>query len=109
VIGAIYRDGGLVAAASFVERHWTSFLQSAAEPPQDPKTALQEWAQARGLPVPRYREVGREGPAHQPRFVIEATVEGEAPERGSGGSKREAERAAAQALLGRLPAGGRPA
>jgi ribonuclease-3 len=109
LIGAIYRDGGLAAASAFVERHWAPFLHSDPQPPRDPKTALQEWAQGRGLPIPIYREVGREGPPHKPRFVIEATVEGSAPERGTGGSKREAERAAAQALLARLEAGGAPA
>jgi ribonuclease-3 len=109
LIGAIYRDGGLAAARAFVERHWAPFLNSDPQPPRDPKTALQEWAQGRGLPVPSYREVGREGPPHKPRFVIEATVEGLAPERGTGGSKREAERAAAQVLLARLEAGGAPA
>ncbi len=105
LIGAIYRDGGLPAARSFVERHWASFLQGDARQFRDPKTALQEWAQARGLPLPGYREVGREGPPHKPRFVIEASVAGAEPERGSGGTKREAERAAAKALLARLEPG----
>jgi ribonuclease-3 len=102
VIGAIYVDGGLSAAATFVERLWSPMLEIASRPPQDPKTALQEWAQARGLPVPAYREVGREGPAHQPRFLIEVTVVGRQSERGAGGSKREAEREAARIILARL-------
>ena len=67
-----------------------------------PRRALQEWAQARRLPLPDYREVGREGPAHAPVFVVDVAVKGHEPARGRGGSKREAERLAAAALLERL-------
>jgi ribonuclease-3 len=102
VIGAIYRDGGLVVASRFVERHWAARIEHEAKPPRDPKTTLQEWAQGRGLPLPSYREVGREGPPHAPLFVMEVTVRGRAPARGSGRTKREAERAAATAMLDAL-------
>ncbi len=71
-------------------------------PPKDAKTALQEWAQARGLPVPDYREVSRDGPPHAPTFVMEVSVSGEAPQTGTGNSKRIAEQKAAQELLVRL-------
>jgi ribonuclease-3 len=99
LIGAIYSDGGLEPARAFVERTWEPLLSVDLRPPRDPKTELQEWAQGRGLALPAYREVGREGPAHAPAFVIEASVKGAAPVRGRGASKREAERAAALALL----------
>ena len=69
---------------------------------RDPKTVLQEWAQGRGLPTPAYREMARTGPAHAPHFTIEAVVEGEAPQTGEGGSKREAEQDAAAKLLARV-------
>ncbi|SDF80092.1 RNAse III [Limimonas halophila] len=99
IIGAIYRDGGLNAARAFVQRHWQPLLRQNRRPPQDAKTALQEWAQARGLPLPSYREVGREGPSHEPRFTVEAVVQNHDPARGSGRSKRAAEHDAAQRLL----------
>ena len=99
VIGALYVDGGLAAARAFVEPLWAPLLAAEVRPPQDAKTALQEWAQARGLALPAYREVERQGPAHQPVFTIEVAVEGHAPGRGAGRSKRLAEQAAAQALL----------
>jgi ribonuclease-3 len=70
--------------------------------PRDPKTALQEWAQARRLPLPVYLEVDREGPPHAPVFVVDAVLKGYDPARGRGGSKREAERLAAMTLLERL-------
>ena len=71
-------------------------------PPQDSKPGLQEWAQARGLALPAYRELDRKGPAHAPRFRVEVSVAGKPPETGTGGSKRAAEAAAAEALLQRI-------
>ncbi len=106
IIGALYLDGGLEVARRVVESALEPYLNSAGKPPQDAKTGLQEWAQARGLPLPQYREVGREGPPHQPVFSIEVSVEGYAPELGEGRSKRSSEQNAAQALLKRLKAGG---
>jgi ribonuclease-3 len=63
---------------------------------------LQEWAQARALGLPKYREVGREGPAHEPHFTLEVEVEGQPPTRGQGRSKRLAEQAAAARLLAQV-------
>ncbi|WP_231712612.1 ribonuclease III [Vineibacter terrae] len=102
VIGAVYRDGGLEAARSFVERYWVPRIEHDPKPPRDPKTALQEWAQGRGLPLPSYREVGRDGPPHAPQFIMEVMVRGRTPAHGSGKTKREAERAAATAMLDAL-------
>ena len=99
VIGALYLDGGLEAARAFIEPLWTPLLEAEPRPPQDAKTALQDWAQGRGLPLPEYREVGREGPAHQPVFTVEVSVRDRAPAVGEGRSKRLAEQAAAEALL----------
>jgi ribonuclease-3 len=105
VIAAIYRDGGLEAARGFVHRYWRELVEEMAQPPLDAKTALQEWAQGRGLALPKYRETGREGPDHAPRFTVEAALDGFEPARAEGASKRAAEQAAAQALLDRLDDG----
>ncbi|MEE8189293.1 MAG: ribonuclease III [Kiloniellales bacterium] len=102
VIGALYIDGGLEPARAFVEAHWIPYLEAASEPPSEPKTALQEWAQGRGLPLPKYREVARSGPDHEPLFTIEVRVEGQPPARGEGRSKRLAEQGAAERLLDSL-------
>ena len=104
VIAALYLDGGMAAARSFIERHWAGMFDDSGQGAEmrDAKTRLQEWAQGRGLPAPGYREIARSGPAHAPCFTIEASVEGEAPERGEGGSKREAEQEAAAKLLARV-------
>ncbi len=105
VIGALYLDGGLEVAAKFVTAHWTAMMEEAPNPPQDAKTALQEWAQGQGRPLPAYRTLAQEGPAHEPHFEVEVKVEGEAPARGSGPSKRAAEQVAAGALLDRIEPG----
>jgi ribonuclease-3 len=102
VIAALYLDGGLAVARRFIETRWTAFMTSAATPPKDPKTALQEWAQARGLDLPAYRVVEAEGPAHRPRFTVAVAVAGRGEASASGTSKRLAETAAARALMDRL-------
>ena len=68
----------------------------------DAKTALQEWAQGRGLKLPAYRELSRKGPPHDPVFSVQVSVEGHEPAQGEGRSKRLAEQIAAGQLLDRL-------
>lgn len=109
VIAALYRDGGLDVAAHFIEAQWTPLLAEDIEPPKDAKTSLQEWAQARGLPLPEYREIGRSGPAHAPVFTIEVSIVGRPPAQAMGASKRIAERDAAMNLLARVTAPEKPA
>ncbi len=99
LIAAIYMDGGLEAARTFIVKHWASYLEQVANPPQDAKTALQEWAQSKGLPPPCYNVENKEGPDHAPRFTIRVSVEGFDPEQADGGSKRSAEQTAATQVL----------
>jgi ribonuclease-3 len=102
VIGALYLDGGFEVARRFVFRHWGSLIGDLGHARPDAKTALQEWTQARGLPLPVYRVVGREGPAHRPYFTVEVEIAGEGRAPGAAPSKRSAEQAAAAGLLGKL-------
>ena len=100
VIAALYLDGGMEAARAFILRYWDGQFGALNDDMRDAKTALQEWAQARkGGGGPAYKLVSREGPDHAPVFVIEARVSGAEPVIGQGRSKREAEQAAAKALL----------
>ena len=78
---------------------WASELDGLDLANPDAKSVLQEWAQGRRLPLPRYLEVAREGPDHAPRFTAEVQIDGVAPERGQGVNKRAAEQAAALAML----------
>ncbi len=99
VIAAIYLDQGLEAAEKFIISHWEPFFARYEDAPRDPKSALQEWAAAKGAPVPVYEELSRSGPDHAPRFVMRARIAGLGQAKGEGGSKRKAEQAAAQTLL----------
>ncbi len=99
VIAALFLDGGLNAAQNFITTFWQELVEEDPTPPQDSKTALQEWAQGRGLPLPSYRIIEQSGPAHAPEFIIEVSVLNHTPQRASGTSKRKAEQAAAGALL----------
>ena len=96
-----YLDAGLPPARDFVRRIWGPELDAMAEPPTDPKTELQEWLMARGLPLPEYRVTSRSGPPHQPEFIMVVTG-GSQEGVGTAGSKRLAERDAAADLLAKL-------
>ena len=106
LIAAIYLDGGLPSVREFVRRHVVGSPEAGAEDAgldqPDYKGALQEAAQARGLPVPRYSVVREEGPEHAKTFVLEARIGGEWAERGEGLSKKSAGQRAAQLLLEKL-------
>ncbi|MBU1174898.1 MAG: ribonuclease III [Alphaproteobacteria bacterium] len=101
LIGAIYLDAGLEAAAGFVTREFGARMDPATSRRADAKTALQEWAQARGLEPPSYDEVTRSGPDHAPVFVIAVSVAGFEAATAEGPSKKLAEHQAAEAFLRR--------
>jgi ribonuclease-3 len=98
MIAALYLDGGIAAARAFVSRFWGEAFEEVAHAPRDAKTTLQEWAAARKRGL-SYVVIEQSGPEHAPHFVIEARVDGFDPARGEGGSKRDAQRAAAAAFL----------
>ena len=107
VIGAVYLDAGYAAAEALVHRLYDGVdinpqMQAATK---DPKTALQEWLQGRRLKLPQYRVAATAGAAHRQTFEVECEI----PElglsrRGSGGSRRAGEQAAAAAMLETLKA-----
>lgn len=110
LIGAVYLDAGFGPAQALVQRLYAGIeiepQMSAAS--KDPKTELQEWLQGHKMKLPAYRVVGTLGAAHKQTFEVECEV----PElgllaRGSGGSRRAGEQAAAAAMLQRLKTRGR--
>ncbi|SFE80469.1 RNAse III [Sulfitobacter brevis] len=102
VIAAVYLDGGFDAAKSLVLRLWGKRVTRVKEDARDAKTALQEWAQARGYPPPKYVQINRSGPDHAPVFTIAAQLENGAEAQATAPSKRAAEQAAATKLLARM-------
>ena len=101
-IAAVFLDAGFETARALVLRLWGTRIHNVAEDARDAKTALQEWAQARGLAPPAYVETGRSGPDHAPVFTIAAQLDEGQTATATAGSKRDAQQAAAKALLAQL-------
>lgn len=102
VIGAVYMDGGFKVAKRVVRCLWEPRLARPGTEHRNPKSALQEWAQARGLAPPCYRVVRTTGPAHKPSFEIEAALQSGERSIAKAGTKQRAELMAAKELLDQL-------
>jgi ribonuclease-3 len=111
LIGAVFLEGGYEAAHAVVQRLFGEIISGteAESWGKDAKTELQEWLQARRVPVPAYRITATRGQAHAQTFEVECAVPtlGLA-ERGEGRSRRVAEQEAARRLLASLKASDRP-
>ncbi|MCE4225575.1 ribonuclease III [Methylobacterium sp. C25] len=106
ILGAVFLDAGYEPAKAIVRAAFRPEQDTAAPRGRDAKSALQEWAMARGLPIPVYEVAERSGPDHAPVFAIAVRVSGIEPGLGRGGSKRLAEQEAAQSILDREGIGG---
>jgi ribonuclease-3 len=102
VIAAVYLDADFETAREMILRLWGGRVTAVEADARDAKTALQEWAQARGLAPPSYVEIARTGPDHAPVFTVEARLDTGETARADGRVKRQAEQAAARELLERL-------
>lgn len=105
MIAAIYLDGGIDAARRLLEQSFAGDLRMLNEDDllfQDYKTALQEQAQGKGLPLPEYSVVAEVGPDHDKTFIVEVKV-GSLQARGEGSSKKEAQQQAARHALRETP------
>ncbi|MEM6535853.1 MAG: ribonuclease III [Pseudomonadota bacterium] len=99
MIAAIFEDGGLNAAESFIRRVWLFEPDGSDAAPSNPKTALSDWCGANRAAYASYHVVSQEGPAHAPVFTVRAEVDNHGAATGTGGSKQEAEMTAATNLL----------
>ncbi|MBI4886257.1 MAG: ribonuclease III [Acidobacteria bacterium] len=109
LIAAVYLDGGLPAAAAFLERELGDAMSIGAQQDvvgMDYKSALQERLQASGQPLPEYRVASATGPDHRKEFTIEVVVGGEILGMATGRAKKEAEQEAARLALARLDRAG---
>jgi ribonuclease III len=102
LIGAVFLDSDYPAAKAVIEAAWKGRMLQPSGDRRDAKTLLQEMAQGRQLGTPVYREVSRSGPAHRMMFAVAVDVPMLGSAEGTGASKREAEQAAAQALMDNL-------
>ncbi len=99
VIAAVYLDADFETARDLILALWGERIDTVDADAKDAKTALQEWAQARGLKPPVYSILKREGPDHAPVFTIEAELSSGQTAKATANNKRQAEQAAAKALL----------
>lgn len=102
LIAAVYLDGGLPAAAAFLERELGDAIVVGAGQAvvgEDYKSALQERLQGMGRPLPEYRVAALDGPAHRRTFTIEVVVDGQVLGTATGRAKKEAEQEAARGAL----------
>lgn len=107
LFGAVYLDGGFESAKAVICNAYGSRLQDLPDATdlRDPKTALQEYLQARQLPLPAYAMEKVSGKAHQQSFEVSCTVSAIGKRFvGSGGSRRDAEQQAAEKMLAMLDA-----
>lgn len=104
VIAAIYLDGGLDAARSFIIGHFRALIAQtvSVDSVQDYKTDLQEYCQRELETLPLYQIIGQRGPDHQKEFDVAVMIRGKSYGEGSGRSKKEAEQKAAKEALERL-------
>ena len=103
IIGAAWIDGGSRAANKIFKKVFLSELEELQGTPVkgNPKGALQEYAQSRNHGIPEYETIGTAGPEHDRVFTVEVRACGQSWQ-ASAGSKREAERPAAQLALAEL-------
>jgi ribonuclease-3 len=102
LIGALYLDQGLEAARRFIRARWETRVERLTAAPKHPKAALQEWAAANNRRPPEYAVTDRSGPDHALRFTVAVTIRGLGEASGTGSSKQEAEKLAAEAMLEKL-------
>jgi ribonuclease-3 len=111
LIGATFQEGGFDAARSLVQGLFGEIIETTdlASWSKDAKTELQEWLQARRLPVPSYRISATRGQAHAQTFEVECSVPAlNLAESGEGRSRRAAEQEAARRMLDSLKASDEP-
>jgi len=105
LLGAIFLDGGFKACRQVIIDLFDPLIENLpdAEDLKDPKTRLQEWLQARARPLPEYELVSEEGADHAKKFYVNCYIpDDETGIEASGSSRRKAEQAAAERVLGLL-------
>ncbi|HCR85275.1 MAG TPA: ribonuclease III [Alphaproteobacteria bacterium] len=98
LIAAVYFDGGLRAAKEFINNFFAKYINQMKKPPKDAKSTLQEWAQGKGLGLPKYEMISITGPSHEPLIEIKLEIDNHT-KISKASSRKEAERLAAVEVL----------
>ena len=100
IIGALFIDSGLDKVTEFIKKNLIIEIPyKVSGQLKDPKSRLQEYVQAKGLPTPKYKVIEESGPDHNKKFIIEVVVENTAWAKGEGKNKNLAEQDAASKAL----------
>ena len=99
LIGAIFIDGGFTESIKFIKKFWFKYIKDEKMQLNDPKTMLQEISQKKSKKLPIYKLINKKGPPHSPEFTVEVNCLKLNKIKGTGPSKREAERIAAKNFL----------
>ena len=99
LIGALYLDSGLTAVEEFVTPLLEGVRELVLTKIHDPKSQLQEWAQAQKLGAPRYKTIATTGPDHAKEFDVQVEIGGQVVGQGHGSNKHAAEHFAAKNAL----------
>ena len=104
LIGALYLETDLTTVSKFMSGLLEEAVNEIVENFEinDPKSLLQEWAQAQGYEAPFYEMIETKGPEHRKMFCVEVVICGKVQGSGEGYSKQSAEKNAAQQALQRL-------
>jgi len=103
-IGALLLDRGIEDVKTFIYPLLEGAVNEIIDKRknEDPKSLLQEWAQAKGFPPPKYRTINVSGPDHAKVFEVEARVNNQVVASGSAMSKQAAEKSAAKQALEKI-------
>ena len=99
ILGALYLDADYQTCQHVVSHLWGERFYKMTQPPQHPKTRVQEWVQSKALGLPIYEIVGQSGPDHAPVFEVRLSVEGYEAATAYGRSRQEAEKKAANRFM----------
>lgn len=103
IIGAIFLDGGLKAAQSFIFDNFSEEIEAILKTPlSNWKALLQDYCQKKYQQTPFYQVLEESGPDHSKNFIIAVMIENEEYGRGSGASKKEAQQSAAESAIERI-------
>ena len=102
LVAAIYLDGGLEPVRKLVLAKWPLDAAAPALGEKDAKSRLQEYAMSKGLALPAYSLLSREGPDHAPMMTYAVRLDGHGEETATAGARKQAEQMAASRLLARI-------
>ena len=102
VVAALFLDAGYLKTKKIVLLLWDSFLNKHVDPPNDPKSQLQDWCLKNKNILPSYSVIDKVGPDHEPVFKIRVFISDEFTATARGKNKQNAEIKAAQILLKKL-------